>query len=386
MLKEEPGFVIFSTHGNKSGTLLTGDQVAVEGTKDQPNFLGAYRKFKAELKSEDLASLASYKLPNGTPTFFVGIRDDENSKCSFKILDWDDTCDWEVQITPAFWKWLATQGVSFADSLVFISACETDETPVLRNEIKARSYFAFSKDVDPPFATAVEEYLVQDLARPTHSPEEAYYNMVRIEKTRQMIYDEDHLFDGVVGLGEEADSVEILDGWGWNGSKFVRYWGNGWNGFEVDPGEVWWMLFAGRWDNNSSNGAKKLQECYDEYWSKGNPGGLAHEYCNAANVGIPADRSRLSNDVAYAIYLLTGKPPAFVSATRHHRVRLWPTERPGTETSPGGRGTPTPPLGNTAFNRRVTRSGARCSLWRIGRRLSSSRTSESRLGKTGGRM
>ena len=314
-LKEEPGFVIFSTHGSNAGTLLTGDQVSVPGTKDQPNIRGAYRKFKAELTAEGLASLASYRLPDKTPVYYLGVRDDE-SKCSFKILQWDDTCDWEVQVTPAFWKWLATKEVSFAHSLVFISACETDETPLLRNAIKAGSYFAFSKDVDPPFATAVEEYLVQDLARPTHSPEEAYYNMIRIEKTRQMIYKEDHLFDGVVGLGEEADSVDILDGWGWNGSTLVEYKGNGWNGFRVDPGEVWWMLFAGRWDNDSRNGAKKLQECYDEYWSKGSPGGLADEYCNAANAGIPANRSRLSNDVAYAIYLLTGKPPAFVSTPR----------------------------------------------------------------------
>jgi hypothetical protein len=96
----------------------------------------------------------------------------------------------------------------------------------------------------------------------------------------------------------------------------VEYQGSGWLGFKVDPGEVWWMLFAGRWDNNSSNGAEKLQECYNEYWSKGSPGGLADQYCNAANAGIPKDRSRLSNDVAYAIYLLTGKPPTGVSAAR----------------------------------------------------------------------
>ena len=310
-LKEEPGFVVFSTHGNTQGQLVTGDLVPVSGTKDQPNIKGAYRQFNAELRGEGLASLVSYKLPDKTPACYLGAPN-----CSFKILQWDDTCDWEVVVTPAFWKWLTTQGVSFAHSLVFISACETDETPVLRSQIRARSYFAFSKDVESKFATAVEQYLVQDLARPTHSPEEAYYNMVRIEKTRQMIYKEDHLFDGVLGPFAGDSSFDILDGWGWNGSALVEYQGSGWLGFKVDPGEVWWMLFAGRWDNNSSNGAEKLQECYNEYWSKGSPGGLADQYCNAANAGIPKDRSRLSNDVAYAIYLLTGKPPTGVSAAR----------------------------------------------------------------------
>ena len=54
-------------------------------------------------------------------------------------------------------------------------------------------------------------------------PEEAYYNMVRVDNTRQMIYKEDHLLNGVVGPSGtyEEPIAGNLDGWGWNGSNFV---------------------------------------------------------------------------------------------------------------------------------------------------------------------
>jgi hypothetical protein len=223
----------------------------------------------------------------------------------------NQSCNWHVVISTAFWHWLETDdNASFDNSLVFISACDTDATSLLRDVIKAKAYFAFTADVDTKFATAVEEYLVESLARPTHSPEEAFYNMLRIEHSREMIYREDRLFNGVLGPQGSNASFDILDGWGWNGSTLAPYRGNGWLSDKVNGGQVWWMLYAARWVKNTTDAAAKLNECLDTYWLKGNPGGLADQYCNAANAGIPKDPTSLTPDVAYAIYLLTGKPPA----------------------------------------------------------------------------
>jgi len=220
-------------------------------------------------------------------------------------------CSWNVVITPVFWDWLTSfGGVSFDHSLVFISACETGATPVLRDFIKARAYFDFTGDVEASFATGVEQYLVESLARPTHSPEEAFYNMLRIEKTHQMIYKEDALFKALLGAPGSAASFDILGAWGWNGHNFVDYRDSGWLSGSVDAGEVWWMLYALRWVKNTTDAATQMTQCLNKYWLQGNPGGLASIYCNSANAGLPKDKSRLTNDVDYAIYLLTGQAPS----------------------------------------------------------------------------
>lgn len=304
-LQGSPGYVVFSTHGNVAGQLLTGDSFAPPGLA-QGGTKNAWQAFAAQLRSDGLGSLADYKLGTELP-FLLG-----DPNCGFKIFPWPPgrSCSWKVEITPAFWSWLRKdRGVNLTHSLVFISACHTDTTPVLRDQIEARAYFAFSQDVDTRFATAVEDYLAESLSRPTHSPEEALYNMLRIEKSHQMIYKEDRLFNGVLGpLGSDA-SVAILDGWGWNGSAYVNYRGDGWLSGKVDPGQVWWMLYAMRWLKNTDDAAAKLQDCLNQYWLRGTPGGLADQYCNAANAGIPKDTSGLKLDVSYAVYLLTGKSP-----------------------------------------------------------------------------
>ncbi len=183
------------------------------------------------------------------------------------------------------------------------------------------------------FATAVERYLVEALWRPSHSPEETFYNMLRVEKTRQMIYKEDALLEGVMGAPGSDASFDIMDGWGWNGSTMIEYRGDGWLSGKVNAGEVWWMLYAARWSPNTATGAANLNNCYKSYWSHGNPGGLASPYCNAANAGIPSDPSSLAPDVAYAIYLLNGTTPAGFCPTRSRLAGPWTTDRPSSATA-----------------------------------------------------
>ncbi|HTV12206.1 MAG TPA: hypothetical protein VME20_10130 [Acidimicrobiales bacterium] len=307
LLKSSPGFVMVSTHGDSAGQLLTGQTVATEGFLTAAKMSGAYAELRTELTSEGLGVLTTYKL--GTePAYYIG-----EPNCSLKVAfsPSSKNCQWKVVITPAFWNWLVTKdGANFSRSFVFISACETDATANLRDEIKARAYFAFSKDVAANFATAVERYFVEALARPTHSAEETFYNLLRVEKTHQMIYKEDALLQGVMGAPESDASPGILDGWGWDGSTMVEYRGNGWLSGKVDAGQVWWMLFAARWSTKTASGAANLELCYHKYWSHGNPGGLASPYCNGANAGGLAGSAQVKLDVAYAIYLLDGSSPA----------------------------------------------------------------------------
>jgi hypothetical protein len=134
--------------------------------------------------------------------------------------------------------------------------------------------------------------------------------MIRVANTRQMIYQEDKVFDGVIG-DTNADVEDrftrlnqVLDGWGYDGTTMTKYAGNGWlDPARVKAGQVWWMVFSGRWSLNADQGAQKLENCWTEFWSKGTKGGLASPGCNASNAG---DLPTL-NEVAYATYLL-GSP------------------------------------------------------------------------------
>jgi hypothetical protein len=309
LLRENPGFLLVSTHGNTLGQLLTGQALSEEGYFDGDRVASAQAELATELSAEGLGSLTTYKL-GGEPAYYIG-----EPNCSDQVRKPVGTpCAWSVVVTPAFWSWLETsEHVDLSRSLVFISACETDATPDLRDQIKARAYFAFSANVAPFFADAVARYLADFLSRPTRSAEEAFYNMVRIGTTHQMIYKQDTVFQGVTG-GPDA-SLDLLDGWGWNGSSMVSYRGNGWLSGKVDAGQVWWMLFAARWNTDAPKGAAGLKACYAKYWAQGNPGGLASPYCNAANAGDLSDAGRLEVDVDYAVYLLTGATPAGFSSS-----------------------------------------------------------------------
>lgn len=176
-------------------------------------------------------------------------------------------------------------------------------------------------------AGAVALYLVRSLARPTRSPEEVYYNMERIQRTNDMIYKEDALLSGVLGEGDSSMSGNLI-GYGWDGRDYVDFYTAGFlDKSLIDPSQVWWMLFAGRWDANAEHGAADLTRCLNDYWLKGSPGGLADQFCNAANAGLLKDKERLRNDVEYAVYLLNGQVPADVPP--RERVPRWTLDAAG---------------------------------------------------------
>ncbi len=62
------------------------------------------------------------------------------------------------------------------------------------------------------------KYIVDSVARPTRPAEEAFYNMLRVQKTELMTYEEDDNLDYVLDEPGSAQSVtDNLDRWGWDG-------------------------------------------------------------------------------------------------------------------------------------------------------------------------
>ncbi len=158
------------------------------------------------------------------------------------------------------------------------------------------------------------------MVRPTHTSEEAYYNIFRIVSTRQRIYDEDQDFEDSIasGLAGSTGFLDLLHGYGWDGSALVPYATSGWLDREMNPGNVWWLVFAARWDQHATDGADALVKCEMTYWQTGEQAGLRDAFCNAAAPGgVPS-----SDEVGYATFVLTGKQLVPYSGTAVPRLTL----------------------------------------------------------------
>jgi len=298
---KDPGIVIFYTHGTSSGSLCTGEQLT---ETDNPQ--EARQKFEDVMERLRRAGHRRLVESDG-----IGLMSVE-----LKLKVAQDSA-WFVTIKPPFWRYLQTlvaRPVSFKKSLFFTAACHTDDTEHLRNAIRAKAYFAWKVSVSPQLNGAVCLFLIETLARFTHSAEEAYYNLVRVVNTREIICKEDRILSGKVPTSQDAAQSPLFqnlqnylfNGYGLEGNKLIRYAGNGWlNPNKVDVGQVWWLVFAGRWGQNTSTGARNLKDCYQKYWSSGNFGRLKNPFCNAANTGKIPKKA----EVAYACYLLTGEQP-----------------------------------------------------------------------------
>jgi hypothetical protein len=298
---KDPGIVIFYTHGTSSGTLCTGEQLT--DTDDVQEARRKYEDVKERLRRAGHRRLVD---SNGVGIMSVelGLKVPKDSA-------------WFVTIKPPFWNYLqnlVARPVTFNKSLFFTAACYTDHTEHLRNAIRARAYFAWKVSVSPQLNGAVCHFLIETLARHTRSAEEAYYNLVRVINTRELICKEDRILQGKIPVSQDTARSPLFqnlqnylfNGYGAEGNKIIRYAGNGWlNPAAVDVGQVWWLVFAGRWGQKARTGAENLQDCYQKYWSSGNFGRLKSPFCNAANIGKIPKKA----EVAYSCYLLTGDQP-----------------------------------------------------------------------------
>jgi len=138
-----------------------------------------------------------------------------------------------------------------------------------------------------------------------------------------MIYKQDKLLEGKgpsTQIFPESDFEKYLfNGYAYEGRNPVRYAGNGWLSPQlVDVGQLWWLVFAGRWGQDTKKGAENLKDCYDKYWVSKKLGRLKSPFCNNANAGKPPKK----DEVAYAIYLLTGDKDMDFSGTHVPRWTL----------------------------------------------------------------
>ena len=290
-----PGLVIFRTHGESNGDLSTG--VDLGPTTD---LAGAEEKLAAALKevSGTYPDLATFEGGTAakpkTVSLFAVERNDDPKLGEFFLA-----------ITPAFWRWLDSHGAKFDRSLVYIAACSTDASPDLRKAVHAGAYFGWAADINSILAGAVGNYLIDSMVRPTHTAKDAYYNIFRIVSTRQRIYDEDQDFEDSIasGLAGSTGFLDLLHGYGWDGSALVPYATSGWLDRKMNPGNVWWLVFAARWDQHAPDGADALVKCEMTYWQVHEQAGLRDAFCNAAAPGgVPS-----SDEVGYATFVLTGK-------------------------------------------------------------------------------
>jgi hypothetical protein len=309
-----PGVIVMNTHGSAGGSLMTRDLLLepkdtaaayADGTIRQ-KLDAALDEVRADLRANDLGDLVSYR--NGAALGIFGVP--------VGLMTGGQA--WYVGLTPVYWDYLREKGgVDLSKSLVYLGACDVDQSD-LRDHVRAASLWAYRLEVAPQLAGAMAKYLVQSVAKPTWTAEEAFYNAVRVVNTKQMTYQHDKVLDGVVPADASGKSPLfdpnqtplskgfMLNAYGYAGGKAVPYAGNGW----LQPGthdvaQIWWMMWAARWGQDSAQGSKNLGDCWAQFWSKGTRGGLASPFCNAANVGsTPTDP-----EVRYARFLLTGDAP-----------------------------------------------------------------------------
>jgi len=301
-----PGFVILDSHGSADGLVATADYW-LSDAPDNPTVGDGMTDYLRRLRTDGLGGLIDYGRPPNTP-------EDQWFTTTLGIItisvgaDPEQTVEF-ASLTPTFWEWARkTRHVDLHRSLVYVSACATDATPLLGNAIQAGAYFAWPQRVNADLAAGVARYLAASLSRPTHSAEETYYHLRRIGHQRSMIYVEDALLNGVAGPDASAD-VGNLRAYGWDGSHLISYSLAGWLGTasqhtqSFEATSVWHLLFAARWSADPQEGATKLIKCLDEVWRPKNVAGtITSPQCTSYNNGtVPSD-----DEVGYAEYLLSG--------------------------------------------------------------------------------
>ena len=321
-LVKSPGILVFASHGGSDGGLVTADVIggpSSSTTQRRDSFMALMKAIDAAGYG-DLVKENGHFVANPSTMDIVQVAREHRS----------DLCDYFVELKPEFWNRMREfHKLDLSRSMVIIAACLTDATSNLRTAIRSRAYFAFSQSVPVPLGGAIFKYLCKSLVRNTHTAEESYYNIFRISSTRQMIYQEDTLFQKVLpAVAPKNFNVrKLFTGYGFSGSgKPYSYQTNGWlkdssasasssppgsesylatrSPSQINPGYLWWVLFAARWGSTANDGAQNLKTCWDELWKAGHTAGLGDGECWGKDPGV----APTEEEVAYASYLLTGTP------------------------------------------------------------------------------
>jgi hypothetical protein len=299
-----PGILVFNTHGMSDGELALG------------TYLGSS---ESEAWDHWWPLMKEYGRVYGNLITFDGGTAQAPKTLSWMIHGVDYGSPFGVRyflsLRPAFWRWLGSRGARFDRSLVYMAACLTDATPYLRLAIAARAYFAFGVPAIVETAGAIFNYLMTTLTRPTWTAEEAYYNILRVAKTGEMIYAEDKLLDGNLppeAREQRAVLPSIFHGRANAQDSLVPYEGNGWlDTTRVDPGHIFWLLLSARLITSRDEAYQKLGQCWTDVWSLGWAPALADPGCTLMTMGAGPNQ----DEVAYAQYTLAGRSDVPFSGT-----------------------------------------------------------------------
>ncbi len=222
---QNPGIFDWEGHGVPVDDLLTYEHsAAIPGSRLVHTVLSSwYDGYLNQLKSGGLSDLITYNSPpSGSATksqtlhlIVVNVNGNPQIVRGY------------IAVAPDFWNWMVQKrGLNLHRSLALMNDCDSAESPALAQALQARAFFGWNYEVAPNLALALPKYLLESLSRPTHSTEESYYNMFRVAKTRTMIYKEDKVLDGAVGLfsgpaRDTSDLIQNLRAYGWDGPKLI---------------------------------------------------------------------------------------------------------------------------------------------------------------------
>jgi hypothetical protein len=339
LANQSPALVGIDSHGTRRGKILTRDLAPVENDdlasgdtwKRRVDLLaknmlepispdlvakdssGNYVMFDSELWFEDANAIQQAPVPKTTSDKFLALY-----------------------VKPAFWKWLQQkQGTDFSHSLVYIGGCDVDNPPkgtpdgdLLRNNFNARAFMAYATEVN--FAsTNVFFYIVQHLYRHTHTAEEAYYNVLRVLRSRQWIYPEDRLLDllGRLPCKPEDPSTDpcvvgnteglAINFHGYGPPKDsadapISYLDGAWltdvssSDTDRNPGNIWWLLWKARWFSTGSGAVQSLSDCWTQWWMNKQIGGIGDTCTPEAPGVVPVE-----SELAATAYMLSGNTAPF---------------------------------------------------------------------------
>ncbi len=323
----DPGVIVVNTHGAASGSIMTPDLIldppattvrAAGGKSAKADWDRAFSELEKDLIEAGYGDLVTYRNAAGMMAV---------SHMTVHVTGKDPNATY-LALTPAYWDWLREKkGLDLSKSLVFMGACDLDRSD-LRDHVRAGSFWAFNREIPPETAGAIARYVIESVAKPTWTAEEAFYNTVRVVNTKQMTYQHDKVLDGMVPAEHVSsgtpkplfdpnqtplDKGFVLNAYAMRGTTAVPYAGHGWlDPKAVSGAQVWWMTWAARWGQDANQGAGNLDQCWSGFWSRGTNGGLASPFCNAANTGSTPTQP----EVEYAKWLLTGQSPPADSLTR----------------------------------------------------------------------
>jgi hypothetical protein len=333
LLSGAPGILLIDTHGDSAGDLFTDDAQPITDDEidDAVKWQAALDRFVASLPYDDLKQME----PDG--------------KGGMQYVMFGHALKYEgplpkqgvhgIRVRPAFWSWLRTKKqVDFSHSLVYVGACSADTfdatippDKLLRNAFLARAFFGWGLPATAA-STKVFYFMAHNLIRHTHTTEEAYYNVLRVLRTRQYIFPEDKYLDlfrdiscdksrgnddpCVIGTREAL--ARGFHGYASDGSALpLRFMDaadspeaavGGWL-TDPKPGNIWWLIFKARWFTASGE-PDSLVTCWNAQWSMGMTGDNNGSCGQEAPGEVP-----LQNEVGYAHYLLTGTATPSTSLT-----------------------------------------------------------------------